>query len=141
MIELPFSYLKEIASQIIFISAFLGGFSATVLGTLILSNNSGKILKTMIMGTSISAVSFIVAVFAMTQLVMLTLPGYPSEVNTGDTIFPRTVGFIAFFVGIISLIFVISVSGWVQSKRMGIATTILGVFGMVLILMSMSTIG
>jgi len=46
MQELPLPYLKEIATQLIFISSFLGGFSATVLGTLILAKSD--IIKTKI---------------------------------------------------------------------------------------------
>ena len=134
--ELPLSYLKEIASQLVFISVFLGGFSASLLGTLIISKTDNKIIKTLIVGTSLSAVSFIVAVFAMTKIVMLATPGYPFEVNEADTVFPRTVGVIAFFIGIFSLIFVVAASGWLHSKRLGYFTTMLGVIAFILILLA-----
>jgi hypothetical protein len=135
--EIPLSYLKEIAKQLIFISAFLGGFSAAILGTLIVSTKSSKTLKYLILGTSLSALSFIVSVFAMTKIVMIALPDSPFNGNYEATIVPRTIGSIAFFLGIIALIFTISISGWTHSKKLGIATTTLGIIGLVLVFMAM----
>lgn len=133
MTELPLSYLKELAEQIIFISAFLGGFSAAILGTLIVSDKKSKILKSLILGSSFSAVSFIVAVFAMTKLVIISIPGAPYELNNENINLPRIVGSISFFFGILALLFVISISGWLQSKKLGILTSIIGLIGLVLI--------
>jgi len=48
---------------------------------------------------------------------------------------PRVVGVIAFFLGIISLLAMISMSGWTKSKRMGRFTTILGIITLILILL------
>jgi len=140
MYELPLTYVKELASQIIFISVFLGGFSAAILGTLIVSNNNSKVIKIMILGSSISAVSFIVTVMSMTQVFMMTLPGYPEEVSFESTSLYRIIGFFIFLVGIISLLFVISVSGWVKSRKLGIATTVVGVLGLLLTFFSMLNI-
>ena len=136
MIELPLAYIKEMASQIIFISVFLGGFSATILGTLILSQNSNKILKKLIVSTSLSAMSFIVTVFTMVQLTMLSIPGYPIETSYEDIMLPRIIGIVAFFIGLLSLIFVVSISGWLQSRKLGIVTTTIGIIGLILVLIS-----
>ena len=137
MMELPLPYLKEIASQLIFISAFLGGFSAAVLGTLIISKSDKKTLKYLILGTALSSTAFIVSVMSLTKLVMIALPGYPFEVSSSDTLFPRLVGVFAFFIGIMASMFVISASGWMHSKRLGILTTIIGLIGTVFIFISM----
>lgn len=133
MAELSIEYMNELAKQIIFISAFLGGFSATLLGTLILSKRASRVLKLMIVGTSLSAISFILSVFAMTQLMMITLPGYPFNLRISDTLFPRVGGTLSFFIGILSLLFVIAISGWMHSKKLGIFTTCIGVITIVLV--------
>ena len=133
MTELPLNYIKELAEQIIFISAFLGGFSAAILGTLIVSDKKSKTLKILILGSSFSAVSFIIAVFAMTKLVMISIPGAPYPLSAESTNLPRLTGSISFFFGIIALLFVVGTSGWLQSKRLGIATSIISLIGLLLI--------
>lgn len=131
---MPIEYLNKLASQFIFISAFFGGFSASILGTLIISKSERKIVKYLILGSSLSSIAFIVSVFAMTKLVMVSTPGYPFDIEQISILYPRIVGIIAFMVGILSLIFVISLSGWMHSKRLGIATTSIGVVGFILFL-------
>ena len=139
MVELSLPYLNALAAQLIFISAFLGGFSAAILGTLIVSKNSTRTLRALVLSTAFSATAFIVTVFSMTQLVMLTTPGYPLEVNQSDLALPKMVGFISFYLGIIALMTVVAISGWLQSKRLGIATTIIAVTGMIVILITTSS--
>lgn len=134
MSELSPVYLNEFAKQIIFISVFLGGFSATILANLILSHNRTKTLKRMIVGTAISSTLFIVAVFAMTQVVMKTLPDSPLLEVSSD--FARKMGSIAFFAGFFSLIYVLAISGWMQSKKLGVITTIIGIIGGILALLA-----
>ncbi len=137
MMEIPLSFLKEIANQFIFISVFLGGISASILGTLIVSKNDSRIVKFLMLGTSLSALSFIVAVFAFTKVMILSTPGYPLEVDMNTTIQDRAIGGIAYGVGIFSLIFVIGLSGWMSSKGLGIMTSIMGIISFILILMTM----
>lgn len=137
MIELSTTYLRELATQTVFISAFLGGFSASILGTLILSKNEHKILKYVIVGASLSAIAFIVCVLASTQIIMVTTPDYPFKLDKSELEFPRLVIGLSFYIGILALMFVLSISGWIYSKSVGITTTILGIIGLILIFMSM----
>lgn len=131
MNELPISYLKVLAEQIGFISVFLGGISATILGTLIVLKKDSKIFNWMIILLSLAAVSFIVAVFGMNKIQMVLTPDYP---NPDHSIFyARIVGSISFLLGIYSLITVISLSGWLQSKKIGILTTSIGLIAAFLI--------
>lgn len=131
MNELPISYLKVLAEQIGFISVFLGGISATILGTLIVLKKDSKIFNWMIILLSLAAVSFIVAVFGMNKIQMVLTPDYP---NRDHSIFyARMVGSISFLLGIYSLITVISLSGWLQSKKIGILTTSIGLIAAFLI--------
>ncbi len=135
MMEMSIEYLNKLASQFIWISAFFGGFAATILGTLIISKSDRKIVKFLILGASLSSISFIVSVFAMTKLVLISTPGYPLKIEEVSLIFPRILGVVTFLIGIMSLIFVISLSGWMHSKRLGIATTAIGVLGFIFFLM------
>lgn len=131
-IDLPLAYLNELAKQTIFISAFLGGFSAAILGTLIVSKQKSKILNTLVFSTALSSLAFIVAVMGMTKLVMISTPGYPFEITPSITTAPRIIGSLAFFIGILSLVFSIGISGWVQSKKLGIMTSVIAAIGMIL---------
>ena len=89
--------------------------------------------------STLAASFFLTTVFAMTHLLLKTTVGYPYKVVDNDLMLPRVVGEIAFFLGIISLLAMISISGWTKSKRMGRFTTILGIITLILILL-MTTI-
>lgn len=126
MIELPLPYINELAKQVVFISSFLGGFSLTLLGSLILSDRQGKLLNAVIISTAISALGFILAVVAMTQLIMISTEGYPFAVDSQKLFTGRLTGTLGLFIGIISLMVTIALIGWVRSKKLGIITTIIG---------------
>ncbi len=117
MTELPQEYFRVLAEQLVFISVFLGGISATILGTLIVVNNNSKIMKFMILGLSLAAVSFIVAVFGMNKVLIILTPNSPYQNSNELLFYPRLVGGLSFFIGIYSLIAVISLSGWLKQKN------------------------
>lgn len=135
MMVLPLDYFNKLASQFILISAFFGGFSESILETLIISKSDQKIVSHLILVSSLSAITFIVSVFSMTKLFMISTSGYPFDDEGTSLLFPRLVGIIAFIIGIFSLIFVISLSDWMHSKRLGIATTTIGIVGVIFFLM------
>ena len=134
MIDLPVEYFRILAEQLVFISVFLGGISANILGTLIVAKNDNRIIKIMILVLSLAAVSFIVAVLGMNKVLMILAPNSLYN-NPNELLFyPRLVGGLAFYIGIFSLIAVISLSGWLKSKRIGIITTVIGIFSSILII-------
>ncbi len=134
MIEITFEYLNKLASQITTISSLLGGFSIAIIANFLVSDTKTR-LTNKIMGTSIFAASFfLVTLFAMTKVLMMTTEGYPMKVLINDLTPYRTIGVISFLFGVISLLTMISMSGWTKSKRMGIFTTIVGVMTLILIL-------
>ena len=135
MIELPLSSVNELAKQIVFISTFLGGFSITLLGTLILSDKEGRLIRAIIVSTAVSALAFIVAILAMTNLIMVSTEGYPFPVDPSALGTGRIVGTLCLFVGVFTLMFTIALSGWVRSKRLGIITTTLGVLTLIALLL------
>ncbi len=135
MIELSAEYLNDLMTQLVFISVFLGGFSASILGTLITTDKKkSKVLSKLIIGSSLAALSFIVAVFAMTNIIIVTIPTYPLPYDGSSVSTSRAVGFASFIIGILSILFVIGTSGWLYSRKLGIFTTVIGVLGLIAII-------
>ena len=135
MIELTFEYWNKFAEQTITISSLLGGFSIAVIANFLVSDLNTKLSKSIMAVSTLAASFFLITIFAMTNLLMKTTVGYPFKVVDNDLMLPRVVGVIAFFIGIISLVALISMSGWTKSKKMGRFTTILGTITLLLILL------
>lgn len=133
MTELSTEYLKVIAEQLVLVSVFLGGISTTILGTIIFHENESKIFKYMIVGMSLAAVSFIVAVIGMNKVLIILAPDSPFQGGNEALFYPRLVGGLAFYIGIYALLTVISLSGWLKSKRIGRFTTFIGIVSGILI--------
>ena len=136
-------YWNSLANQIILISSLLCGFSLTIVANLIISDKSNdKVLNRLLKTATIAAGCFLVTVFAMTRVLMATVPGgYLKNVTEDDFLFPRIIGSIAFIIGVFSLSFLISLSGWTKSKKVGIFTTLVGIVAILLILFTMFDIG
>lgn len=136
MIEIPLEYWNTLASQLITMSSLLGGFSIAVTANLLVSDAKRTITNTILKATTIASGCFLITVFAMTKILMMTTEGYPFKIINNDLAFPRTIGTLAFILGIVSLSVVIALSGWTKSKRIGIFTTIVGVLTFLMILMT-----
>jgi len=133
--EIPFDYWNKLANQVITISSLLGGFSIAIIANILVSNNNTRLVKSILVVATSAGSFFLVTIFAMTKLLLMTTEGFPFRVADSDLMLPRLVGTIAFFFGIFSLITMISLSGWTKSKRMGITTTSLGLLTLFLILL------
>jgi hypothetical protein len=132
-------YWNSLANQIILISSLLCGFSLTIVANLIISDKSNdKVLNRLLKTATIASGCFLVTVFAMTRVLMATVPrGYLKKVTENDFLFPRMIGTISFIIGVFSLSFLISLSGWTKSKKVGIFTTLVGIVAILLILFTM----
>ena len=127
-------YLMEISRQLAFLGAFLGGFAATFLGTLTISESEGKAALWAIGGATLSSVSFIVAVIAATMLATVLHPKAPAAVAAQDGITAaRIASGIAFSVGTYALLFSIGVSGSLHSRTAGRITSVIAVVAAVLV--------
>ena len=133
MTELPIEYFKILAEQLVFISVFLGGISATILGTLIVVKNDKKVFRFMILFLSLAAVAFILAVFGMNKVQLILASDSPYPNSTELLYYPRLIGGLSFYFGIYSLLTVISLSGWLNSKKIGIITSVIGIIAGILI--------
>jgi len=132
MFELSLEYLNTFANQIIFISALLGGFSLTVLVLLLDNKESSKLMASIFRIATIATGAFLVSIFAMTKIFMMTTKDFPLEVESEDLLLTRVIGVIVFLIGLVSVILIMSISGWTKSKNLGWFTTIIGVITLVL---------
>ncbi|MGG8496763.1 hypothetical protein ACQY1Q_10120 [Tenacibaculum sp. TC6] len=131
-------YWNTLANQTLLISSLLSGFSIAVVANLLVTDKSDKLMRIILKLATVSAGCFLVAVFAMTQILMITTPGgYIKNVTTADFFVPRVIGVLAFMVGLISLLTIIALSGWIKSKKTGMFTTIIGVVTLLLIFITM----
>ncbi len=133
MTELTFEYWNKLAEQIMTISSLLGGFSIAVIANLLVSETKTRLQNNIMAASTLAASFFLITVFAMTKLLMMTTDGYPIKVVDGDLLLPRITGVMAFLFGIISLLTMISIAGWTKSRRMGIFTTSIGILTFLLI--------
>jgi cytochrome bd-type quinol oxidase subunit 2 len=133
MIEISLEYWNKLADQIIMISSLLAGFSITIVANFLVSETNNRLMRTILKSATIAASFFLIALFSMTRILMMTTEGFPFKVSGDDLIFPKLVGGISFFIGIISILTIISLSGWTKSKNVGIFTTALGILTLILI--------
>lgn len=137
MIELEPEYLNKIANQLIVISSLLSGFSIAVLANLLVSDTKKRISNHILKVTTIAAACFLITLFAMTKIVMMTTYGFPFNVDSTDLRVPKITGFLAFMLGIIALSVLIALSGWTKSRKTGIFTTIIGIITFIAILINL----
>jgi len=137
MIELQPEYLNSIANQIIVISSLLSGFSIAVMANLLVTKSEDRISNSILKVAAVAAACFLVTVFSMTKIVMMTTEGYPLKFENSDLDFPKVVGFVTFIIGIISLSILIALSGWTKSKGTGVFTTIIGILTLIMIFLNL----
>lgn len=136
--EVSFEYWNKLASQSVLISALLSGFSMTVLVSIILYPAKNRFATYTLIAATIATGSFLVAIFAFTDILMMTTVGYPLKIVHSDLNFPRTVGALAWLLGIVSLCAFLSFLGWIKSKKLGMLTTTIGVVTFILIVLMLS---
>ncbi len=141
MPELAAGYLSDIATQVGALSAFLGGFAATFLGTLLALGLKGRMASVAIGFASVSAVAFIAAVVASTALVALLHPEAPTAVGDVSSAGPRALMSLAFLVGLYTLLVSLGLSGWTRSRGTGLTTSIAAGLGIVLVTTMLVGIG
>lgn len=134
MTEITFEYWNKLADQTILISSLLGGFSIAVMANLLVSEINTRLVRYIMIFSALAASFFLITIFAMTKLLLLTTDGYPFKVINDDLLLPRVIGSSFFSLGIISLITLIALAGWTKSKKMGTFTIIIGVFTLILTL-------
>jgi hypothetical protein len=134
MEEISFEYLNKVANQIIVISSLLGGFSIAVTANFLVSDLNTRLSNNIMKASVLAACLFLVSIFAMTKVLMMTTDGFPLKITEGDIKIVSTIGGITLLLGILSLIAIIAMAGWSKTKKMGIFTTIVGILTFIIIL-------
>ena len=138
MEEMSFEYWNKLADQIIVISSLLAGFSIAVIANFLVSDTNTRLMRSIMKAAVLAASFFLASVFAMTKVLMMTTDGFPFRMTEGDLRIPSIVGGITLLFGIVSLITMISLSGWTKSKKMGRFTAVVGFLTFVLILIMLT---
>jgi hypothetical protein len=138
MVEMSFEYWNKLADQIIVISSLLGGFSIAVVANLLVSDANTRLFNNIMKAAVLAASFFLVSLFAMTKVLMMTTDGFPFKITEGAIKIPSLVGGISFILGIMSLVTLIALAGWTKSKQMGIFTTVVGIFAFILIVLMLT---
>ena len=123
MNELNPQYIIAVAEQLSFVSAFLGGISATILVTIVVFSSPNKSVSWIVSASALAACSLLVAVIASWRLIILLHPEIPLSVDS--TLIKVLWGgmLIGYGLGFLSLLVSIGLSGWLRSKKAGQITS------------------
>ena len=127
------AYLSDVASQIGSLSAFLGGFAATFVATLLTIDRAGRLMAATIALAVISAVAFIIAVTASTMQVAIYHPDGPSFLADFPAARIRATMLAAFLTGTLALLAGLGCSGWIRTRLIGWITSGVSAFGAVMV--------
>lgn len=134
MLELSPKYIIDLANQLGFLSAFLGGFAATLFGVLLIAAKPSKAVGAAIALSALSGIGFIVAVIASTQVLAGAHPEAPVAIAARGYLGGQIVMSIGFLFGVYSLLGCIGFAGWARSRTTGILTSVIAAIGAILTL-------
>ncbi|WGM40308.1 hypothetical protein [Caulobacter sp. NIBR1757] len=127
------AYLSALATQLGGLSAFLGGFAATFLGTLLALGGRRRRTTGVAIGFAAAAsAAFIVCVVASTALVAVLHPEAPQAARAIGTDGARVLLTLSFVLGLYTLLASLGLSGWSRSRSTGLTTSIAAGVGAVL---------
>lgn len=123
MTEINPAYVVAVAEQLSFVSAFLGGISATILVTIVVFTSPKTSVSWIVSASAVAACSLLVAVVASWRLIILLHPSLPFTVDTAVIKILWTGMLLGYGLGFISLLVCIGLSGWLRSKKAGYITS------------------
>jgi hypothetical protein len=135
------AYLSALASQIGGLSAFLGGFAATFLATLLTLGHQGRLMTVTIGFAVTSAIAFILAVVAATTLIAILHPDAPRAIAGASAAMAQNFMTLGFGIGTMALLASLGCSGWTRSRQIGWITSIAAGVGALCILLLTVRIG
>ena len=125
MVPLRPDYLTALASQLGSVSAFFGGFAATMLALFLTVGGRSRGSLIAAPASAVAAVGFIIAVMASTALIAIAHPDAPPATAARSTAAIRLLLAISFGIGMLALLAAIAASGWSHSRAMGWTTSII----------------
>lgn len=131
MDQISTAYVASAAIQLGSISAFLGGFAATFLATLLIVRHRSRAAAATIGLSAAAAVGFIVCVVGSTSVSAGLHPEAPGGAGTREYLArAEALMTLGFMVGVLALLAAIAASGWLRSRPMGWTTTLLSAVGL-----------
>ena len=125
MVSLKPDYLTAIATQLGSVSAFFGGFAATMLALFLTVGGRSRGSFVAAHASAVAAVSFVIAVMASSALIAIAHPDAPPATAARSTAEIRPLLAVSFSIGMVALLAAIAASGWSHSRAMGWTTSII----------------
>jgi len=132
MLRYTHDYMLAVADQLALVSTFLGGVSATILITVVIFSSTKKSASILVAFSATAACCLLLAVISAWRLTIALHPDIPVMVTNGKIIVLWRIMIITYIVGFVSLISALGSSGWIKSKSMGIFTSALATFTLIL---------
>ena len=121
--KLEASYVIAVAEQLSFVSAFLGGVSATILFSVIIFSSEKRIVAFVVAASTLSACSLLVSVISGWRLIIGLHPDLPFKPDPEKINLLWNSLIAGYGLGVNSLILSIGLSGWIRSRRTGLVTS------------------
>ncbi|MDT0594960.1 SMP-30/gluconolactonase/LRE family protein [Glaciecola petra] len=136
MTQMNPKFIVAVAEQLSFVSAFLGGVSATILVTIVVFTASKKSVSWIVASSALAACSLLVAVIASWRLIILLHPEMPRLTDTGlvETLWKGML--LGYGIGFFSLLVSIGLTGWLRSKRAGMITSTIAVIAVLFFMLA-----
>ena len=126
------SHRLEIAVEYLsFVNAVLGGFAFAFLGALITLEKSSRILTTTFIVTAAAAGCFLIATLGSTltsSMIDAAQSGQVSEDYTKHFAYLNRPISLTFIFGVFFLTISVGLMGWIRTRYLGIATTVIALF-------------
>lgn len=136
MDQLTPAYLAALASQLGFLSAFLGGFAATLTAMILQTGSPRRIAGWAMALAAMAATAFVVAAVATTSVTSGAHPDAPTAVTAaGPLERARIIAAAGFALGCYLILAAIGCSGWLRSRKVGWVTT--GAAGVAVVLVTL----
>lgn len=134
MLDLHPDYLAELARQLAFISAVLGGFAATFFGTLLAATATSRTANWATGSAGVAAVCFVCSAVVTAFIATGLHPSAPPALGVvaGGGV-PRALGGLCLIAGVYALLVSVALGGWLRSRAVGVTTTSASVLGAVLV--------
>lgn len=121
--EINHNFILAVAEQLSFVSAFLGGVSATILITIVVFTSSKKSVSWIVATSALAACSLLIAVIASWRLTIILHPDFPRALDESIIFFLYRALLLGYGIGFLSLLASIGLSGWFRSAKAGLITS------------------
>lgn len=132
--ELKASYVVAVAEQLSFVSAFLGGVSATILFSVIIFSSEKRSVAWVVSTSALASCGLLVSVIAGWRLTIGLHPDLPftPDPDKINILWNSLIG--GYSIGVNSLLVCIGLSGWIRSRRTGLITATIASFAILFFL-------